>query len=433
MKIALTSYSGSGAWFLLKFMQEGHKVDYFHSKPEWARVLNGIVPTPKIISPDRRKSLDNFQADLPDYSKYDLSVFDTTGREKQADHSLSLCPTIGDGSVHSWMEDKRADGIRLMESAGIAVPPYQEFTDINEAKAFVKKTGKRYVFKPDGGQDQNCETTYVAKDAEDLLKYFEKLSKLSKGSPFILQEFIKGVECSLEGWFNGEDFYCLNATIEEKKFMNDNIGPNTGCSGNLLFTVSYGSRLYKSGLAKMKEPLKQMGFRGMIDLNTIITDTDAYGLEWTPRFGYDASATFLNMYGGSYTELLHRVATGKVPEQSWNAEYGASVRLTSPPYPWDMRVPKHDGVPITGIDPGNIDELLRTYLYDARLDGKQLVMAGLTGLVACPVTTGSSISEAFGKLDDRVKQIQFPDMQYRTDIQKSTGKRYLEVDKMGWL
>jgi phosphoribosylamine---glycine ligase len=433
MKIALNSYSGYGAWFALRLLSEGHEVDYFLSKPEYGPVLQGIVPKPKLLSLDHRQSPLNYASSMPDYSKYELSLFDLTGRKRQADYSHSLTPTIGDGSFHCVLEDDRATGIQLMEAAGISVPPYEEFTDLGAAKAHVKKTGKRFVFKPDGGQDQDTATTYVSKNAEDMLEYLDKVYSMSHGAKFILQEFIEGIEISVEGWFNGSDFYLLNCTLEEKKFMNENIGPNTGCSGNLVFTLGSGAKIYRRGLEKMKSLLGGIGFRGMIDLNTIVTPQDCYGLEWTPRFGYDASATLISMYAGDYGKMLHAIASGGTPEQSWKAEFGTAVRLSIPPYPTEMKVPKKQGIPVKGLDLNNKDSILNTYLYDVQLAGDKIVTSGINGLIAVPLETGSSIAEAFGKLEDKVKQFQIPDMQYRTDLQKSTRKRYAELDRLGWL
>jgi len=429
MKIALSSYSGYGAWFILKLLSEGHSVDYFLSKPEYAGVLEGIIPRAKNISLDHRRA----EVGFPAYEKYDLSIFDLTGRKRQADFSIDRCPTIGDGSFHCILEDDRCAGIRLMEEAGVNVPPYKEFSDIGAARSYVKKTGKRYVFKPDGGQDQDTATTYVAKDAEDLLEYFDKLSSMSKGAKFILQEFIPGIECSTEGWFNGEDFYLLNCTIEEKKFMNDNKGPNTGCAGNLVFTLNEHSRIYKEGLMKCKEVLKQAGFRGMVDLNTILTETDLYGLEWTPRFGYDASATLACMYGGNYGELLYQIASGGVPDQSWKAEFGVAARLSIAPYPTEIKHKNLAGTPLKGLDHEDLDALLKTYMYDVRLNGKGLECAGINGFMAVPMEIGTDIPGAWAKLDSKIERFQIPDMQYRTDLQKSTSKRYYEVSRMGWL
>lgn len=430
MRIAMSSYSGYGAWFALRLKADGHKVDYYLSKPEYADVCGGLINA-KQVSLDHRRNAVGF----PDYERYDCSVFDLTGRKRQADFSRIHTPTIGDGTVNCILEDDRLKGIELMEEAGVKVPPYEMFTDINAAKAFVKKNGKRYVFKPDGGQDQDAAATYVSKDAEDLLEYFDKLSSLSKGVKFILQEFIPGTECSVEGWFNGTDFYCLNATIEDKKFMSGDKGPNTGCAGNLVFTIKSNSRIYEKGLSLCKDVMRSIGFCGMIDLNAIITDTgDLYGLEWTPRFGYDASATLVAMYGGDYGELLYRTAAGKLPEESWRAEFGVSIRLSIPPYPTEMRMPKFQGIPIKGIDPEDKEQIMKTYLYDVRLakGGKSLETCGINGLIACPVCIGTDVPGAFETLKKTVENIQIPDMQYRDDLSKSLSKRYYKLDQAGW-
>jgi len=428
MKIAFNSYSGYGAWFILRLIAEGHDVSYFLSNEKYIPILDGLV-SPKLIDLDHRRT----EVGFPDYGEFDLSLFDLTGRKYQADYSTSQTPTIGDGSIHCMLEDDRVFGIRLMEQAGINVPHYEEFSDLGQAKNFIKKTGKRYVYKPNGGQDQGAETTYVSKSPEDLLQYIDELFKLSKGAPFILQEFVKGIECSVEGWFNGEDFYCLNCTIEEKKFMNDNIGPNTGCSGNLVFLINNHARIFREGLYKAKQVLTEMGFRGMIDLNTILTEGEIYGLEWTPRFGYDASATLACMYSGDYGDLLHKVAAGKSPDESFRAAYGVSTRITIPPYPTEIKMPKHDGIPVDGIDPCDMEQILNTYLYDVRCNKDKLVCNGITGLIACPIEVASEPEEAFAKLKKSIDRIQVPDMQYRTDIEKSTMKRYREVERMGWL
>src|SRR5579863_6204290 len=175
-----------------------------------------------------------------------------------------------------------------MESAGINVPPYTRFDNPSEAKSFIKKEDKRYVFKPftQGGQTQDTATTYAAKNAEDMIKVIDPLWDAAKHAPFILQEFIEGTEIGTEAFFNGTDFFLLTGTLEEKKFMNDNKGPNTGCSGNLIFTMKPDAKIFRDGLKKAIPLLQSVGFRGILDLNTIVTEDKIYGLEWTPRLGY---------------------------------------------------------------------------------------------------------------------------------------------------
>lgn len=422
LRIALSSYTGYGSWFILRLLEEGHKVDYFLTEPDYENILGGIIPPPYI----RKRGATGY----PDYAKYDLSLFDLTGRQRQAEYSATVCPTIGDGAFNCAVEDDRMFGLEAMEECGIQVPPYERFTDTGAARKFISKSDKRFVYKPDGGQEQDTDTTYVSASPEDMVANLDKLFRKTKGSPFVLQEFIKGTEVSVEGWFNGNDFYLVNVTLEEKKFMNKNHGPNTGCAGNLVFYLRESSELYKQGLGKMREYLRKVGYTGMIDLNTIATDSGLYGLEWTPRFGYDASATLMQMYSGDLGEMMHKIATGQVPEESWKAEFAAGVRLSIPPYPTEIKGKHPQGIPIKGI---NKEDYSSTFLYDVMLEGKELVSAGHSGFIAVPMTCGNNVGDIWETLEKRIDRFKIPNMQIRTDIKKTTSTRYMELSRMGLL
>lgn len=395
MKILLNSYSGYGAWFLLRFIQEGHDVSYHFidsEHDEGKLVLAGIVP--------------EFSTKEPIYKNYDLSIFDLTGKPKEAEKSMLETPTIGDGDFNSEIEDDRLLGIEVMEQCDINVPAYEEFNDINEAKRFIRKTKKRYVFKPFGGQNQDTATTYVSRSDEDLIKYLDKLGSLSKGAEFILQEVVEGTEISTEAYFNGEEFYLVNATLEEKKFMEGNKGPNTGCSGNLVWIYNPINLpfIFREGLGKMKDFLHQYNYRGMIDLNTIVSDTKLYGLEWTPRFGYDASATLFNLISSNLGEFLGAVASGAKPEYETNNMFASGIRLSIPPYPSEI-VGKHpEGIPIQGLED---DECVKDcFLYDCYLSKfDELCTAGINGFICVPISSGNNIEDAFAKVYEKIKRI----------------------------
>ena len=416
MKILMVSYSGYGAWFTLRFQREGHKVDYYLIGDKYTDVLRGIVPKPL--------------KEKPDFSRYDLVLFDLTGRPKLAEQSAKVAPTIGDGNIHSELEDNRLFGIEAMEECGIEVPFYEVFDSVDTARKFVEKTKKRFVFKPNGGQDQETASTYVSTSAEDMLNYFDELIKMSHGAEFILQEVVPGTEISTEAYFNGDDFFLVNATLEEKKFMEGNKGPNTGCSGNLVWVYDNKPKIFTRGLELLKPFLQDYGFVGMVDLNTIASDSHLYGLEWTPRFGYDASATLFALVDSDLGEFFHSIATGGHIEPSTNNSFAAAIRLSIPPYPSECEGFYHAGVPIQGIEE---DDIRSCYLYDAMLDGADLVTAGCSGFIAVPIGCGRSIDEAFAVVKEKVKKIRIPDMQYRNDIGKTTKGRYEELSRMGWL
>jgi phosphoribosylamine-glycine ligase len=420
-KILIVTYTMYGSWFSLQLEQEGHSCDIWLCShyDDYNIVLSGIIKTPL-----RAK---------PNFKDYELVLFDLTGRPKIAEEVMSLgIPCIGDGDLHSELEDSRTFGIEIMEQCDIGVPFYEKFDDIGTAKRFIKKTNKTFVFKPDGGQSQDTATTYVSKSPEDMLLYLDKLGGVTKGVEFILQEIVHGTEISTEAWFNGQDFFLINGTLEEKKFMNDNKGPNTGCSGNLIWIYDQQNKpfIFREGLEKMKGFLQEYNFRGMIDLNTIVTDSKLYGLEWTPRFGYDASATLYTCLQ-NVGDFFGNIASGGVPDCNYDTSYAAGVRLSIPPYPSEIHGKHPEEVPVEGIEEDDVPK--HCFLYDCVCDGESLMTAGVNGLVAVPMSNGNSIREVFGKVCEKIKKIHIPDMQYRTDIEKTTTERYKILDSQGWL
>lgn len=435
MKIALSSASGIGAWFVLRLMAEGHKVSYLLSEPKAEGVLSGLIPKPRVMDIDERRHVLGYG--YPSYSGYDLSLFDITGQSKQATASRTQIATIGDGIFEDQLENDRQYGIEAMEFCGIRVPPYERFDNPGDAKAFLKKNERRYVYKPfiEGSKVPESADTYVSKDCDDLLRCIDGLYIHAKKNPFILQEYIKGTEVSVEGWFNGEDFFCLAGTLEEKKFMVDKLGPNTGCSGVLVFALSPSSRLYQETLGKTREFLKSCGFRGVIDLNTIVSEGRVYGLEWGPRLGYLCCPVSSLMYGSGYGDFLLAIARGATPVDRWEEPYGAAVTVSIPPYPTEIRVPEGIGVPIEGLDPCSPEELCSFFLHDACLakGGESLETCGYYGLVGAPMGTGGSIEEAFAKVERKLCKLHIPNIQYRTDIRECTMKRHECLSLESWL
>jgi phosphoribosylamine-glycine ligase len=111
------------------------------------------------------------------------------------------------------------------------------------------------------------------------------------------------------------------------------------------------------------------------------------------------------------------------------------VTLTIPPYPTEIRIPKAADVPISGINPEDIELMKQIYMYDVKLDKtkKGLITSGNYGFVCAPTGIGGNADEANANCEKLIKQIQIPNMQYRTDIHKSTQKRYQFLEENCWL
>src|SRR5208337_1146527 len=192
-----------------------------------------------------------------------------SGMGKFADEAREKTPTIGGSVLADRLEEDRIFGLEFMQRCGLKVSPWEAFDNPADAIRFIKKTKKRCCFKPIGEQSDKS-TTYVSRSAEDMLRYFDVLFRSARVKDFILQEFVEGVEASSEVYINQQGYWALNHTIETKKFLNGELGPNTGCSGSLCWMANKENMLFEKGLKKCIEPLQEMGYNGPIDLNTIV-------------------------------------------------------------------------------------------------------------------------------------------------------------------
>lgn len=425
MRIALVSADGSGAWFLLRLMREGNSCDYYlTTEDKTARGMAGLVPEPIHNAPKSWK-------------QYDLVVFDGNSDGELADKIRKQTNVLGCSELSCRLEDDRLFGLEAMQQMGIEVPTYEPFDNPKDARKYISENPDRYVYKPfqDPGElEIDSSVTYVAHSPSDMERSLDRLFRESKGAPFLLQKFVEGTEISVEGWFDGSNFHFVNATLEEKKFLAGGLGPNTGCAGNIVWPFRGVPLVFGRGLMKGTEWLREHNYRGMIDLNTIVTRNQVYGLEWTPRLGFHASATLLNMLTTPWGEFLAQFA--EAPEGGIDsigevdADFGAGIDVSVPPFP-EIKAKADAGLPVEGIDP---EEAWRDcYLYDAMMPDGDLVTAGINGDIGCVLAKGYTFRGAWANALEQVKKIKAPDLQWRIDLETSTGQRYRKLQEQGWI
>lgn len=420
-KILIVSPKGDGLWYSLIFQKEGHTVDCYLEEKRFKGTLKGLIPP----------LLDR----LPSIKPYDLVVFDSDGLGELADYTRSVVPTVGSSSLADRLEEDRLYGLEVMEQAGIKVPEWEVFDKPEKGIAWLERTHKRTVFKPIGdvpGDDKS--TTYVATDEKDMIAFMERVFTKAKISSFVLQEVVDGgTEAAVGGWFNGEDWLVVDHNIEEKKLMPGDIGPNTGCASMLMWLPARPTPMFQQGIDKIKPYLQEMNYVGPIDLNTICTEGTAYGIEWTPRFGYEGTCNLTRLIGVPFSELLHACATRSgLPMAEPVAKFCASIRISVPPYPNADKAKKPVIVPILGIDPTHPEDCFLADVQAGEAEG-ELQTTGTYNSVGAPLGVGASIEEAFEECQHYIKRLKIPDLMWRNDVCESTTKKYNRLQRQGWL
>ena len=418
----LISRYAEGAQVLERIQQEGNPVTLYIQEPIYRDAWDGLLP-----------KTDNWRKAL---TANTIVLFDTTGLGKIADQlRASGFPVFGGSEFADQLESDRDFGIKFMEHCGIQVPETKSFTDYKSAKRFLDSVGdEKYVFKPSSGkQDIPTKLTYVPSSPEDMQTFLAFVMDRwgTKIDKFDFQKFVSGTAVSSELWCDGKHIlYPGNHTVENKKFANDDLGPSTGCSGNIVWVEQNPfCSIMEEGIERCAQTMIGMNFIGQLDLNAIVNDDGLWGLEWTPRAGYDATPTLLAMIDGEVSKLLADCARGQADyDFPFSHPYGSAIRLTIPPYPIEPVPGKNTeemepnvGIPIQGIDQDNLDHY---YFYEVKTKNDQLVHSGGTGLIFTAVDAGDDVEQIFETPMKLASQAEIPNKHYRTDLQDSLTKMY---------
>jgi phosphoribosylamine--glycine ligase len=359
----------------------------------------------------------------------DVFIFDVSGNGALADSLVKQgFAVLGGSVVADRLERDRAFGTEVMKSCNIEIPKTVSFMDFDKAIAFVEKNPElRFVYKP-SKQLGDLSASHVSYDAEDLIELLNNVkSEVSLADPqFELQEFVKGIAFSTELWFDHGDLLPLtNHTLERKELMNDDLGPSGGCTGNIVW---FCPGCPVCDVCKQLKPwAKKNQYHGMLDLNVIVAEGGIYGLEFTPRFGYDASPTlFWSVVNGELGKFFADAARGQLHAVDVRSGFGGAVRVTMGPWPTEKYDAESD-VPIRGL--GNKWQE-KTYLYNVKQNKSGLCSAGAWGILLLFTGYGRSIEAALAEPMEMCKKVRVKNKQYRTDLVEQFTKDLRKIENL---
>lgn len=405
---------GDLAWEVKK---EGHEVLYYIHDADQKDVGDGFIP-----------KVDNWQA-YKDWA--DVLVFDDVGFGDTCDKLRKEGKLVVGGSAYTdKLEDDRDFGQDEMKRFGMNTLPKWNFTDFDEAIAFIKENPGRYVLKPSGKAQDEKELLFIGEeeDGKDVIQVLEHYKKTwsKKIKVFLLQKHVSGVEVAIGGFFNGNEFILpVHINFEHKRMFPGDIGPSTGEMGTSAFW-SEPNKLFNETLARMKDALAEAKYVGYIDINTIANSRGIYPLEFTSRFGYPTISLQIEGITSKMGEFLFQLSSGAQFKPQTKKGFQVCVVVAVPPFPFnDPRAFKRYSEEATilfkkpnldGIHPG-----------DVKLVEEDWTLAGNSGYALVVTGSGITMEEARKQAYTRLKNIMLPNMFYRTDI----GVRwYFDSDKL---
>jgi phosphoribosylamine--glycine ligase len=248
-------------------------------------------------------------------------------------------------------------------------------------------------------------------------------------------EFIEGVETGVGAFFNGEHFLSPpNLDWEHKRFFPGDIGELTGEMGTVV-TYRGAEKLFESTLAKLAPLLRDSGYCGYINLNTIVNERGIWPLELTCRFGYPGFAILDALHDEDWGTILPALTTGQKNSILTMDGFSVGIVLAVPPFPYsDGYDELGRGTPICFQDEMTDADRDSLHFGEVTMQGGQLRTAGIIGYTMVVTGTGTTIEEARAVAYERVGKVVIPNVRYRNDI----GLRLIERDwsrlkALGWV
>lgn len=417
MRILIVSHEGDGCGVAYMLAQEGHDVTMSVEVASQRKAGGGMY-----------RVVDHWREAI---GRADLVVCDMVGWGKYEERWREMGkPVISCNMVMDQAELDREKGMFLFRSVGITIPETYSYPNPAAARTGIKGMdwGTGWVIKPSGNAD-TCKT-FVVKEQEIFDYCLDQVS-----GPLIVQRIVEGIEISTEGWFNGRDWVRpFNHTFEEKCFLNDNLGPATGCQGNVVFATP-SNRLTRASVERLKPFLVAVGYRGPVDVNCIVDQHSAYALEISARLGYDAIDALAAGLEEPLADLLFETATGTKKSMRLTNKAMIAVRLSIPPWPHGEPEAGDYGAPIRGLDAGALRHVV---LYDVYRDGGGYFTAGGDGVLLKATALGGAngedyTREARRRVYNTLEGIKVSGKQYRTDIGTRVNGDLKQLKEWGWL
>ena len=417
----------------LRLVDAGHQVRVSISEPMCHGTLAGLVPR-----------TEDWEADLlwvreagPD----GIVIFENVSYErgpKQDELRRQGYQVIGGSSWGDRLENDRKFAQDVLSSLGMPVAPMHAFDTVADAKGFVEAHPGRYVLKF-SGDEFGAADNYVGqmRDGRDVLAVLAAKFRQheTERMDFVLMAHVEGIEMGVGAYFDGEHFLlpaCLD--WEHKKFFPGDLGELTGEMGTVV-TYERTGTFFRRTLARIEPLLKEHGYCGYINLNTIVNSQGIWPLEFTCRFGYPGYAILTPLQRTPWATLFKSMVTREGRDLDTFPGFAVGIVMTTRPFPYTRTsVPEPIGLPI--LFEGELTERDRANLHfgEVALDEGQLVTAGFHGWTMVVTGTGPTIAEAQADAYRLVQRVVIPDVRYRNDIgAKLIAGDFQSLEQLGLL
>jgi len=308
----------------------------------------------------------------------------------------------------------------FMQRHGIPTAASGHFSKSEEAHAFCQKMKYPVVIKADGLALGKGVVIAESSDmaAKTIYRIMEQKQFGEAGSNIVIEEFLRGQECSIHALVDGKNYLLFPGAQDHKQVFDGDRGPNTGGMGTFspakILTPEIEGRVHREVMQPFLKGLQAEGitFQGLLFPGLMLTSGGPSVLEFNCRFGDPETQVLLPRLKNDLVDLMEATIDGALDRQSiiWDDRATVCVVMASGGYPGDYQ----KGLPITGLEQFEESDDVIIFHAGTKLDNGKVVTAG--GRVLGVTALGADLRTAQARAYEAVARIHFEGCHYRTDI-----------------
>ncbi len=329
-------------------------------------------------------------------------------------------PVFGPTREAARIEGSKAYARALCERHGIPAPRARDFTDYDEAKAYLGELDPPFVVKADGlaGGKGVTVTEDRAAAQRALAACLVDRAFGDAGARVLLEEHLEGEEVSVQALTDGTTVLPLSPAQDHKRALDGDEGPNTGGMG----AYSPVPFVRRSDQEVIEEDILQAAVRGLalegvrysgvLYAGVMLTSEGPKVLEFNCRFGDPETQAIVPRIGSDLGETLLACVEGNLSSYRprWDPSSCVTVVVAVEGYPGDYPT----GMPIEGLArTSEMEDVVVFHSGTAKRDGR-VVTAG--GRVLSVSALGKDLGVARDRAYEACSPIHFEGMRYRRDI-----------------
>jgi len=329
-------------------------------------------------------------------------------------------PCFGPTKGAAQLEGSKAFTKDFLARHNIPTAAYGNFTDVDQAIAYIHEMGAPIVVKADG-LAAGKGVILAQSEAEAIAAVQDMLAGNrfgDAGHRVVVEEFLTGEEASFIVMADGEHILPLATSQDHKARDNGDTGPNTGGMGAYSPAPVVTPELHQRAMREVIEPtirgMQQEGhtYTGFLYAGLMI---DANGnpkvLEYNCRFGDPETQPIMMRLQSDLVDLVEAALAKKLDqvEARWDSRASLGVVMAAGGYPDTYA----KGKEIHGLDNADSD---RVKVFHAGTDSDDGKVVTNGGRVLCVTALGNNVSDAQRQAYEAVKKISWDGAFYRTDI-----------------